>query len=164
MYARCIRTTWISAVLLAVAAVTIVWAGRARANCHHHRTPREAREKNGDSPELDLSTSNIRTTGQKWSPNEYHTLSSLTSNGVAATSDDSIKNVEKDDTYPALTTDLPSPVFIPRNNYIRNPYLYGSGGDGDRDYYVDGDGMQHFDYSTINGNMISKWNRYYYYS
>jgi len=163
MYTRCIRPMRISTVLLAVAAVAIVLAGRARAN-RHHRSPREAREKNGGSPGLDLSTSDIRTTGQKWSSDEYHTLSSLTSNGVVATPDDSTKNVGKDDTYPALMTDLSSPVFIPRNGYIRNPYLYGSDGGGDRDYYVDGDGMQHFDYSTINGNTISKWNRYYYYA
>lgn len=87
-----------------------------------HRTPRDMRELKIDAQGLDLLSAGLKTTGQKWSSDEYQTLSSL-----QQTSDDGSPPVTaKVDVYPALTTD--SPPLVARSRYVSNhlhpPYLH----------------------------------------
>lgn len=117
---------------------TVVYSDRSAAN---HRSAKEIEQKN-NMLGLDV-TSELKTTGHKWSPEDYHTLSSLTANDQSV-SDDSGSKIS--DVYPALTTD--SPPFVVRSRFVRNPYLYGRGEQ--QDLEVIGDQRPEF----------SKWTRY----
>lgn len=152
---------WISAVLL---------AAMACAN-QHWRSPREMSLTATDV----LTGSDFRTTGQKWSSDEYHTLSSLTSNepgvrsppppqstgmpaAVPVLDDPVAQDAEKDEhAYPALTTDPSLPFVITRDvtgGYVRNPYTYGAS----LGYHAqDPDTDRRPEYST--NNVVPKWNR-----
>ncbi|CAH1726177.1 unnamed protein product [Aphis gossypii] len=105
---------------------------------------------------LDLLSAGLKTTGQKWSSDEYQTLSSL-----QQTSDDGSPQsvTTKVDIYPALTTDLPP--FVARSRYVSNhmhpPYFH---------HLYDGDMNTHQQETTDLEDQRSeysaaKWNRYY---
>lgn len=117
-----------------------------------HRTPRDMRELKIDAQGLDLLSAGLKTTGQKWSSDEYQTLSS-----VQQTSDDGSPPVTaKVDVYPALTTD--SPPFVARSRYVSNhlhpPYLHHLyGGDTNIQQETVDPEDQRSEYST------AKWNR-----
>lgn len=89
----------------------------------NHRTPKDMRELKTDAQGLDLLSAGLKTTGQKWSSDEYQTLSSL-----QQTSDEGSPQpvTTKVDIYPALTTD--SPPFVARSRYVSNhlhpPYFH----------------------------------------
>ncbi|XP_026807690.1 uncharacterized protein LOC113550188 [Rhopalosiphum maidis] len=122
-----------------------------------HRTPKDMREPKTDAQGLDLLSAGLKTTGQKWSSDEYQTLSSL----QQTTSDDSSSQpvTTKVDIYPALTTD--SLPFVARSQYVSNhlhpPYLHHLY-DSDKNTYqqeTTESEDQRSEYSTV------KWNRYY---
>ncbi|CAI6362634.1 unnamed protein product [Macrosiphum euphorbiae] len=119
-----------------------------------HRTPRDMRELKIDAQGLDLLSAGLKTTGQKWSSDEYQTLSSL-----QQTSDDGSPPVTaKVDVYPALTTD--SPPLVARSRYVSNhlhpPYLHHLyGGDTNIQQETTDPEDQRSEYSA------AKWNRYY---
>lgn len=118
-----------------------------------HRTPRDMREPKIDHQGLDLLSGGLKTTGQKWSSDEYQTLSSL-----QQTSDEGSPPVTaKVDVYPALTTD--SPPFVTRSRYVSNylhpPYLHHLYGDSTNIQQETPDPEdQRSEYS------VAKWNRY----
>lgn len=105
----------------------------------------------------------LKTTGQKWSSDEYHTLSSLTSahddRQTPATATTVSDDPTKIDVYPVLTTDLPP--YVARNKYVRNANGYSYVG---RQGYRQDDGRvvddQRSEYATDAANAVSKWNRY----
>lgn len=128
------------------------------------RSARDMQYARSNTQGLDV-TPDLKTTGQKFSSDEYHTLSSLTPDN--AVSDDS-PVTPKVDAYPPLTVADSSPLvpppqsFITRSRYVgSNPYLYGGVGGG-RAYRPDVDvdsGDQLSEYSTSNVNAVPKWNR-----
>jgi len=121
-----------------------------------HRTSRDMREQKTDAQGLDLLSAGLKTTGQKWSSDDYQTLSSL----QQTSSDDSSPPVTaKVDVYPALTTD--SPPFVARSRYVSNhlhpPYLHHLyGGDMNIQQEITDPEDQRSEYSA------AKWNRYTY--
>lgn len=145
----------------------IVWAlahGSQVAMAESHRSMNDVK----GNPVL--NDFDLKTTGQKWSSGEYHTLSSLTSS--------SQQNQQHDDHYPLvvddnqsaeepkmdvvhleLTTDMPP--FLMRSKYVKSPagYLYNGGRS--TEYYQDSViDDQRPEYSTSIVNVVPKWNKY----
>lgn len=150
--------------------ISAVWLAAMACANQHSRFPRETSLAARDA----LTGSDFRTTGQKWSSNEYHTLSSLTTNdpgvrsppssssgtptAVPVVDDPVTQDTDKDEPeYPALTTDSSPPFVITRGvagGYVRNPYTYGVS----LDYHVQNPDTDHRpEYST--NNAVPKWNR-----
>lgn len=133
-------------------------AQKARAVAH-----RSGKEMlGGDSAQQQVF--DLKTTGQKWSSDDYQTLSSLTSvqddRQAPSAADNSPPEPPKIDVYPVLTTDVPP--YTARNKYVRNPavgYLHtGRHGHGYQETGAIDD--QRSEYTTGNANVVSKWNRY----
>jgi hypothetical protein len=124
-------------------------------------------EMRSNTQGLELS-SDLKTTGQKFSSDEYHTLSSLTSDNSVV--DDPPVTPKMgvhsqltiaDSTPPPLIPPPPPQSFITRSRYVgSNPQQFGGGGDGRAyrpDIFIDSDQIP--EYSTSNVNAFPKWNR-----
>ncbi|XP_025198295.1 uncharacterized protein LOC112596724 [Melanaphis sacchari] len=123
----------------------------------NHRTPRDMQELKTNAHGLDLLSAGLKTTGQKWSSDEYQTLSTLQQQ---TSDDDSLQPVTtKVDIYPALTTN--SLPFVTRTQYVSNhlhqPYYHNMHED-DRNTHQQ-ETMDLEDQRT--GYSPAKWNRYY---
>ncbi|XP_025420429.1 uncharacterized protein LOC112690593 [Sipha flava] len=134
------------------------------------RSARDMQEMRSNTQGLELS-SDLKTTGQKFSSDEYHTLSSLTSDNSVV--DDPPVTPKMgvhsqltiaDSTPPPLIPPPPPQSFITRSRYVgSNPQQFGGGGDGRAyrpDIFIDSDQIP--EYSTSNVNAFPKWNSKYY--
>lgn len=118
------------------------------------RSSKEMKAANGNDHGLDVSLPELKTAGQKWSSDEYHTTSSQTSFEENGAVDNSPVTAEID-VHPILTTD--SPPFIIRSKYIRNSHAVAPGG-----YREETDSANDRPQYPIGHNNIAapKWNRY----
>lgn len=126
-----------------------------------HRTARDMRELKMDAQGLDLLSAGLKTTGQKWSPEEYHTLSSLQQQQTSSDNGPSAPVTAKVDLiHPALTTDSPSLITRSRyvNNYQHPSYLRHLFGDAKNQQETANPEDQLSEYSD-NGVTLPKWNR-----
>lgn len=128
------------------------------------RSARDMQEMRANTQGLEL-TPDLKTTGQKFSSDEYHTLSSLTSDNAVVDEPPATQKVSAHPPLPIADSTPPPlispPSFITRGRYVgSSPHLFGNG-DGGRAYrpdiFVDSDQIP--EYSTSNGNAMSKWNR-----
>lgn len=143
-----------------------------------HRTSRDMAEDRVNWQGLDLSAE-PKTTGHRWSSEEYHTLSSLTSRDddgdgdddgrrppTRSTDDRSLKETdggEPEPVYPALTTESPG-AYFGRNKYTgggRYYHLLSAGKEPVEDVVVDG-GDQIPEYTAVPSVIpipVPRWNR-----
>lgn len=110
----------------------------------NNRTSKEIQEK---TRMIQDPLSVHKTTGRKFSSDEYNTFSSLTSDIIVETSS-SPSNTKA---YPSLTTG--SPTFITRGRFIRNPFYFSK-----EDQEMEFEDEQHPDMLLNSG--LHKWNRY----
>lgn len=119
---------------------------------HGVRSSKEMKA-NSNNQGLDLSP-DLKTTGQKWSTDEYRTLSSETSSKQNAAVDNSPVTTEID-IYPILTTDSPS--FVTRSRNVRNPHAVVTPGGYREEIDLENDRPQY----PIGHNIVTpKWTRY----
>lgn len=110
-----------------------------------NRTSKELQEKSKMA--LEDPATELKTTGRKWTSNDYNTFSSLTSDIVVETS----SSTASPKSYPSLTTSVPT--FVTRGRYIRNPFYFSK-----EDQEVEFEDDQHGDVMVNNG--VPRWNRY----
>lgn len=131
----------------------LVYATRAV----NHRFSKEiVQDRNG--PQKLETLAEHKTTGQKSSADEYHTLSSLQAPEAAAIPADGSQPVTANvEVYPTLPTDPPLTSFVTRSRYIRHPPYFGAGRDFGKDVETAND--QRPEYSIGSTNVAPKWNR-----
>lgn len=147
--------------------LAIVWAtahGSRVAMTESHQSTNEVK----GNPVL--NDFDLKTTGQKWSSGEYHTLSSLTSSSQQNQQHDDHYPLVVDDNQPAeepkmdlvhleLTTSMPP--FLMRSKYVKRPAGYPYSGGRSNEYYQDNViDDQRPEYSTSIVNVVPKWNKY----
>lgn len=109
-----------------------------------NRTSKELQENSKMA--LHDPTTVLKTTGRKWTDDDFNTFSSLTSDVIVESSSPTTSQKS----YPSLTTSVPT--FVTRGRYIRNPFYFSKD-----DQEVEFEDEQHGD--LMMGGM-PRWNRY----
>lgn len=110
-----------------------------------NRTSKEFQEKSRSMK--DPVIVELKTTGRKFTSDDYNTFSSLTSDIVVETP----SSTANPKVFPSLTTG--PPPFITRGRYIRNPFYYSKD---DQEVEFDDDQQAEL---LLNAG-VPKWNRY----